>query len=122
MLTRADMQRLARSLPTAKQLALDRIMPAVNLEIRAAAAQGRTECSVDVPAFMDTTPAYDYAEVCAAVAQTLRKGEFTVDERQLGLYDVSWGAKKARPRPGRGDEDEVRIVYAPAPRRGRKRR
>mgnify|MGYP003684920673 CR=1 FL=1 len=126
MLTRNDMQRLACSLPCAKQLALDQIMPVVNLEIRAAAALGRTGCTVDIPAFMDTTPAYDYPEVCAAVAQTLRKGEFTVDERQLGLYDVSWGANRTipspRPAPGRSDDDEVRIVCAPTPRRRRKRR
>lgn len=118
MLTRADMQRVARARPTAQQLALDQILPTINKEIRTAAEQGLSRCSVDIPAFLDTAPAFDYAEVCARVVQTLKKGAFTVQTRQLGLYEVSWGADKKD--PATTPEDEVRIVYSSG--KGRRKR
>lgn len=116
MLTRRDMQRVAESLPTANQLALDTILPGVNQEIRRAAQAGLTTCRVDIPAFVDTSPAYDYPEVCQAVVCKLHKGSFTVTTEALGLYVVSWAAQQ----DARGDaDDEVRIIHARR-RRGRK--
>lgn len=106
MLTRDDMRLLAQAQRTSNQIAVDKILPYVNEVIRHAAAAGGHTCSIDIPAFLDDVPAYEYRPVCQSIVKTLRKGKFNVTGDTLGLYDVSWLGEPSH------EEDEVRIVHA----------
>lgn len=109
MLTRDDMHLLAQSLRSANQVAADKILPSVNQIIKQAAQEGEQSCSIDIPAVLDNAPAYEYAVVCQSIVDTLRKGRFTVLQKNLGIYDVSWDLVDANP----ASEDlEVKIVHS----------
>ncbi len=120
MLTRNDMTRLATSLPTANQMAFDIIMPNVNKQIRAAAVSGLDYCEIDVPTILDSAPAFEYDAVCKQVQETLQKGEFTVEEKDVGLFRVAWEERAKR--TDVDDTDQVKIVYTKPPRRRKKKR
>lgn len=119
MLTRNDMLRLSQSLPTANQLAFDKILPCVNAEISSAAKMGVTNCTVDIPPILDNSPAFEYSVICDRVLQTLESGGFTVDKQDLGLLNVSWSAMGQAKR--QEQEEEVKIVYTVPSKRKAKR-
>lgn len=119
MLTRNDMLRLSTSLPTANQMAFDIIMPNVNKQVRAAAVSGLDSCEIDVPTILDSAPAYEYDAVCRQVQETLKKGDFTVEEKDVGLFRVTW--KEQIKRADTEEGEQVKIVYTKPPRRRKKK-
>ena len=113
------MFRLSTSLPTANQMAFDIIMPNVNKQIRAAAVSGLDSCEIDVPTILDSSPAFEYDAVCRQVQDTLKQGAFTVLEKDVGLFRVSWEEQAKRSESEEGEQ--VKIVYTKAPRRRKKK-